>query len=143
MRFARSASGYRIEYDQARKAYVMQWPDPGTYKVVATFAVRATEIGDGMAQATFSVPSANVRSLEMESARTDMEVDLPEALRVERHVGDGKLVVRAVQGPSPERAGALEAAGPGDGYAPGVRQPDERDCDLQHRRTAAGRLGEL
>jgi len=103
----------RLEYDPNDKAYYVIWSAPGRHRVTATFMARSlTEPGQGPAmpqaavenlnpwrQAHLQVPHGRVRQIRLISRQSDLEVQLPGALRVQRRVEQGQLVVEALLGP--------------------------------------------
>jgi len=79
----------------------MSFEHPGVYAVAIQFAARPVPVADGeWRQCEFAVPSSNVRELEVEADRTDLEIQFPEALRVNRETIDGRLILTALLGPS-------------------------------------------
>ena len=92
--------GYRIQYDPADKSYRIEWPRRGTRRLAVVFVVRPRVFKDtNWHEATFQVPASRYRRLQVVCARTDIQVQFPNAMRVERSVVDGRLVMTAVQGP--------------------------------------------
>ncbi|MBI1367350.1 MAG: hypothetical protein GC162_01710 [Planctomycetes bacterium] len=90
----------RVTYDADQKTYRLAWPERGQYHVDATFAARPAVIeGGAWREATFTVPASRVRELKVIADRTDLEVRFDGALRQERTVEDGHLVVTAILGP--------------------------------------------
>ncbi len=93
-------TGYTLRYDAAENAYYMGWRTKGTHHVKATFAARAEPLGkEGWHEAVFSLPAAQVRKLDVVCDRTDLEVQFPDAMRLERKQKDGQLVISAILGP--------------------------------------------
>jgi hypothetical protein len=103
----------RLEYDPNDKAYYVIWPAAGRHRVAAAFMARSlTEPGQSPAtppaavggsnpwrQARLQVPHGRVRQIRLISSQPDLEVQLPGALRVQRHVEQGQLVMEALLGP--------------------------------------------
>lgn len=106
-------SGYLLRYDAAANTYYMGWRAKGTHHVKASFAARAEPLGkdvrrpqpatDAAApwhEAAFALPSAKVRQIDVACDRTDLEVQFPDAMRVERRQEKGQLVISAILGPA-------------------------------------------
>lgn len=92
--------GMRLEYDPNDKAYYVAWPGPGRYRVGASFMAQSvTEPNGPWRQASLQVPGGRVRQIRLVAGRPDLEVQLPGALRVQRHIDQGQLVVEALLGP--------------------------------------------
>jgi len=92
--------GGRLDYDPNDKVYYVVWPGPGRHRVTAAFLARSwTEAGDPWRQAHLQVPGGRVRQIRLTSSQPDLEVQLPGALRVQRRVDQGRLVVEALLGP--------------------------------------------
>ncbi len=103
----------RLEYDPDDKVYYILWPAAGRHRVAVTFMARSlTEPGQSPAtpqavvggpnpwrQARLQVPQGRVRRIRLISNQPDLEVQLPGALRVQRRVEQGQLVVEALLGP--------------------------------------------
>lgn len=98
-----AAGSPRLEYNEAARTYELGWPRAGQYHVEATFAVRPTVLKSkddlGWHEATFTVPASRVRELRIACDRTDLEVRFVGALRQQRAIEDGKLIVSAILGP--------------------------------------------
>ncbi len=91
--------GYTLEYDAERKAYRMGFGSAGSRSVELTLAAKPVPVGEtGWREASFEMPASRVRELELTSDRTDLEVELVGAVRVDRKVDDGKLHITGVQG---------------------------------------------
>ncbi len=89
-----------LRYDPNSKMYAVTWPHSGAHHVDANFVVRsATETDSFWRQATLAVPTGRVRQIRMTSAQPELEVQLPGAVRVQRRVEQGQLVVEALLGP--------------------------------------------
>ena len=89
-----------LRYDPNGKAYTVTWPQSGRHHVDANFVVRSTTEADGSwRQATLAVAAGRVRQIRITSNQPDLEVQLPGALRVQRRVEQGQLVVEALLGP--------------------------------------------
>ncbi len=94
-----SAAG-QIDYDPNDKAYGIVWPRPGRHHVVATFMAQSlTEPNSPWRQASLQVPAGRVRQIRLVASEPDLEIQLPRALRVQRRIDEGQLVVEAMLGP--------------------------------------------
>ncbi len=92
--------GTQLEYDPNDRAYHVTWPEPGRHNVNATFmAQSATEPNGPWRQASLQVPGGRVRQIRLVSSRPELEVQLLGALRVQRRVDQGQLIVEAMLGP--------------------------------------------
>ncbi|MAE61261.1 MAG: hypothetical protein CMJ49_07875 [Planctomycetaceae bacterium] len=81
------------------KAYHMRLQKSGRFDVHATFAARAKRLDDATwREATFTVPHARVRRIEVVCDRTDLEVQFPNAMRVERRITNDQLILTALLG---------------------------------------------
>jgi hypothetical protein len=90
----------RLDYDPNEKAYWIAWPRAGRHRVGATFmAQSATEPNSPWRQASLQVPGGRVRQIRLVSTQPDLEIELPGAVRVQRHVEQGQLIVEALLGP--------------------------------------------
>ncbi|QNN22960.1 hypothetical protein HED60_12005 [Planctomycetales bacterium ZRK34] len=98
-----STGSPRLDYDAAARSYQLGWPRAGQYHVEATFAVRPTVLKSkdelGWHEASFTVPASRVRELRIVCDRVDLEVHFVGALRQQRAIEDGKLIVSAILGP--------------------------------------------
>lgn len=93
------ASG-RLDYDKDKQAYYLAWPRTGTYQVTSSFlALPQAEPDSPWRQTTLQVPHARIRRIKLISDRPDLEVQLPQALRVQRQTEQGQLVINAILGP--------------------------------------------
>ena len=91
--------GYQLHYDAKTRTYAMSWPGKGTYDVLVKLAVRPKVMGNGAwRQATLTLPASRLRTLQVTCDRSDLQVQFPGALRLEREVTDDQLVVTALQG---------------------------------------------
>jgi hypothetical protein len=94
-------SDYKLRYDEKQKTYYMSWPRKGKHEVSVRFAAKPTRVEKNTWQEVqFDIPSAQVRQLEVTCDRTDLEVQFPKAMRLERELRDGKLVITAILGPA-------------------------------------------
>ena len=90
----------RLDYDVDKQAYYLAWPRAGKYQVTTSFlALPQAEPDSPWRQTTLQVPSARIRRIKLVSDRPDLEVQLPQALRVERQIEQDQLVINAVLGP--------------------------------------------
>ncbi len=90
----------RLDYDPNAAAYHIVWLEPGVHHVGVTFAVRSvTEPNHPWRRASLRVPGGRVRQIRLLSRQPDLEVELPGALRVQRRIDQGQLVVEALLGP--------------------------------------------
>ena len=95
----RPGSGFTLAYDAADQAYRMRLSKSGRHEIKATFAARAQHLADATwREATFTVPHARMRRIEVVCDRTDLEVQFPDAMRVERRMADGRLILTALLG---------------------------------------------
>ena len=93
-------AGIQLEYDPNDKAYYVTWLEPGRHRVNATFMAQSmTEPNGPWRQASLRVPGGRVRQIRLIASRPDLEVQLPGALRVQRRIDQGQLVVEALLGP--------------------------------------------
>ncbi len=91
---------YDMRYDPAGRVYYMSLLRSGTRKVSADFAARPVAVEGGpWRESIFSIPASRMRKLEVECDRTDLEVLFPGALRLNREMRDGKLVITAILEP--------------------------------------------
>ncbi|MBN1507652.1 MAG: hypothetical protein JW955_12445 [Sedimentisphaerales bacterium] len=95
-----SLAGMPLAYDPNDRAYYVTWPEPGRHRVDATFMAQSvTEPNGPWRRASLQVPGGRVRQIRLVASQGDLEVELPGALRVERHVDQGQLIVEALLGP--------------------------------------------
>jgi len=93
-------AGARATYDADKRAYALTFQAAGTHKIAALFAARAASVESGAwREVALHLPAARMRSIEIACDRSDMEVQLPGALKIERSVADGKLVIKALLAP--------------------------------------------
>ena len=93
-------AGAQLKYDPNDKAYRVAWSRPGAHPVEATFVARGDMEPDGSwHRACLHLPAGRVRQVRLLSEDPDLEVDLPGALRVRRHIDQGQLIVEATLGP--------------------------------------------
>ncbi len=92
--------GGRLDYEPNEKAYYVFWPGSGRHHVTAAFLARSsTEAASPWRQTRLQVPRGRVRQIRLTSSQPDLEVQLPGALRVQRRVDQGQLVIEALLGP--------------------------------------------
>ena len=99
---AGSPSGARVTYDPAARAYRAAWTQTpnGECKVTASFAARPRVVEQGAwREVEFGVPTSWLRQLEVACDRTDLEVQFPGAMRLERKTENEKLRITAIAGP--------------------------------------------
>ncbi len=90
----------RLDYDPNGKAYHVTWSRKGSHQVAATFMVHSmTEPDSTWRRASLEVPAGRVRRIRIVSSQSDVEVQLPGALQVKRHVEGDELVIEALLGP--------------------------------------------
>ena len=90
----------RLDYDPNDRVYHVTWPESGRRQLAATFVARsAREPNSPWRRASLDVPGARVRQIRLLSDRSDLEVELPGALRVQRRIEAGRLVMEAMLGP--------------------------------------------
>lgn len=90
----------RLDYDSNERAYSITWPRSGNHAVSAAFvACGAVEPNSPWRQASLDVPGGRVRQIRLLSSQPDLEVELPGALRVQRRIESGQLVIEALLGP--------------------------------------------
>jgi hypothetical protein len=93
-------TGGRLDYDPNNKTYYVFWAGSGRHHVTAGFLARsATQAGSPWRQAQLQVPRGRVRQIKLISSQPDLEVQLPGALRVQRRVEQGQLIIEAMLGP--------------------------------------------
>jgi hypothetical protein len=100
----RTPTDYRLDYNPAEKAYYLSWTRTGRYHVKETFVARPKlDSGGGdnpWQEASLTVPSGRMRNVRLTSDRPDLEVQLPDAMRVKRSTEQGQLAIEAILGPS-------------------------------------------
>jgi hypothetical protein len=90
----------RLDYDPNDKAYYVTWPAAGRHRVGATFMAQSmAEPNGSWRRVSLQVPGGRVRQIRLVANRPDLEVQLPGALRLQRRVEQGRLVVEAMLGP--------------------------------------------
>lgn len=91
---------YRLDYAPEGQAYRITWPRKGVHGVSVAFMARSETDADGSwRQSRVQVPCGDVRRIRLLSDRPNLEVALPGAMRVERRVQEGQLVITAILGP--------------------------------------------
>ncbi|MCF7972822.1 MAG: hypothetical protein K9N55_03295 [Phycisphaerae bacterium] len=92
-----------MAYEAEAHQYTVTWPKAGRHTLRREFMVQSVaEAGRGTYQAVVQVVPARVRHIELVLDRADLDVVLPQALRVERtqDQGDqGQVTLRAILGP--------------------------------------------
>lgn len=97
---AEPSPGMHVAYDPNVKVYDVTWFDPGRRRMTAAFLVlSATEPNSPWRQASLDVPAGRLCRVRLVSPQPDLEVELPRALRVERRIDQGQLVIDATLGP--------------------------------------------
>lgn len=92
--------GHKLRYDKDSRTYFIGWPNKGQYRVEATFAARAKAIQKSeWREAVFALPASQVRQLKVRCDRTDLQVQFPGAMRIDREEEQGQLVITAILGP--------------------------------------------
>jgi len=92
--------GHWMTYLQDLRQYRVTWPRIGRHAVKTRFMVQSTlESDEGRRQASVRLVSARVRHIELILDRSNLDVVLPQALRVERTENEGQVTVHAILGP--------------------------------------------
>jgi hypothetical protein len=90
----------QVSYNASNSTYALSWRKAGIHPVQTRLAARAKLLESGAwREAQFSLPTSQLRQIEVACDRTDLEVRFPGALRVTREVRDGTLVITAILGP--------------------------------------------
>ncbi|MEN6427696.1 MAG: hypothetical protein ABFE13_20260 [Phycisphaerales bacterium] len=90
----------RLDYDPNDRVYHITWPGSGKHAVAATFVARGeVEPNSPWRRASLEVPGGRVRQIRLLGNQPDLEVELPGALRVQRRIEAGQLVMEALLGP--------------------------------------------
>jgi hypothetical protein len=90
----------QVTYNAANRTYGLSWRRSGIHPVQTRLAARAKLLESGAwREAQFSLPTSQLRQIEVACDRTDLEVRFPGALRVSREVRNGTLVITAILGP--------------------------------------------
>ena len=93
-------AGARPQYSAEKRAYTLALSAAGLQKISATFAARASTQDRGVwRDVVVDLPSARMRTIEVLCDRTDLEVLFPGALKIERKVANGKLIISALLSP--------------------------------------------
>ena len=93
-------TGASPSLDGEKKLYSLELSAAGEHTITASFAARALSQEGGLwREVTIDLPPARMRSIELTCDRTDLEVLLPGALKVERKVVEGKLTITALLSP--------------------------------------------
>ncbi len=89
-----------LNYLAENQEYTLSWSRRGRHRFSAEFKVRSVSpAGDPWRQAQLDVPLGRMRHIHLLCRRPDLEVELPGALRVDRKIEGGQLVIRAILGP--------------------------------------------
>ena len=89
-----------LNYLAENQEYTLSWSRRGRHRFSAEFKVRsASPAGDPWRQAQLDIPIGRMRHVHLLCRRPDLEVELPGALRVDRKIEGGQLVIRALLGP--------------------------------------------
>lgn len=90
---------YVLDYDQEEKAYYIVWPRAGRHQINAAFVAKPqVDPNSPWRETSLDVPSGRVRRIRLETDRGDLEVQLPGAMRVERKIEQGQLIINAILG---------------------------------------------
>jgi hypothetical protein len=91
---------YKLDYNQEDKTYHVAWPRVGRHRINAAFVTRSEADPNSLwRQTSLQVPSGRVRRIRLVSDRPDLEVQLPGAMRVQRQIEQGQLIISAILGP--------------------------------------------
>ncbi|MBL7152702.1 MAG: hypothetical protein ISS79_03230 [Phycisphaerae bacterium] len=94
---------YKLDYDPEQKAYHVVWAKAGRHQFNAAFVARPkVDPGSPWRQANLQVPAGRMRKIRLVSSRPDLEVQLPDAMRVQRQIKQGQLTIDAILGPHQE-----------------------------------------
>jgi len=92
---------YRLDYDSSAGAYYLVWPGTGRHKVDVEFVAKPiADANKPWHEVSLQVPGARLRRIRLLSDKADLEVELPEAMRVQRKTEGSRLVITAVLGPA-------------------------------------------
>ncbi|MGB2806161.1 MAG: hypothetical protein WBC22_00345 [Sedimentisphaerales bacterium] len=92
---------YMLDYNQPNKAYHVAWPRAGRHRINAAFVTKSEADPNSLwRQTSLQVPFGRVRRIQLASDRPDLEVQLPGAMRVQRQIEQGQLIISAILGPS-------------------------------------------
>jgi hypothetical protein len=93
-------SNCKLDYDKEHKAYYAAWPRAGRYRIDAAFMAKSqAKPNSSWRQTSVEVPFGRVRRIQFVSDRPDLEVQLPGAMRIQRKIEQGQLVISAILGP--------------------------------------------
>ncbi len=99
-KFNQAKADYKLSYDGGQKAYYVAWPRAGRHQISATFVAKSQVDPDSFwREASLQVPSGRMRKIRLVSDRPDLEVQLPNAMRIQRLVEQGQLTITAILGP--------------------------------------------
>ncbi len=97
---AQPKAGARVLLDGEKGLYSLAFSAAGEQAISGSFAARAASQEGGLwREVKVELPPARMRMIELTCDRTDLEVLLPGALKVERKVADGKLTITALLSP--------------------------------------------
>jgi hypothetical protein len=92
---------YKLDYNQPDKAYHVAWPRAGRHRINAAFVTKSDADPNSLwRQTSLEVPFGRVRRIRLASDRPDLEVQLMGAMRVQRQIEQGQLIITAILGPS-------------------------------------------
>lgn len=91
---------YKLDYNQEHKAYYVAWPRAGRHRIDAAFVAKSqADPNSPWRQTSLQVPLGRARRIQLASDRPDLEVELPGAMRVQRQIERGQLIISAILGP--------------------------------------------
>ncbi|NIS51689.1 MAG: hypothetical protein GWN67_11375 [Phycisphaerae bacterium] len=91
---------YKLDYNQPDRTYHIAWPRAGRHRISAAFVAKSEADPNSLwRQASLQVPFGRMRRIRLVSDRPDLEVSLPSAMRVERKIENGQLIISAILGP--------------------------------------------
>ncbi|MAE64447.1 MAG: hypothetical protein CMJ18_09270, partial [Phycisphaeraceae bacterium] len=97
-RFEGGTAPHRLRYDAATETYCVVWQKKGRHRFSLQLAARPGVMEDReWRQATFTVPASRIRHLEVHCDRADLEVQLPDAVKVKRAVEGDTMRITALQ----------------------------------------------
>mgnify|MGYP001401268607 CR=1 FL=1 len=91
----------KLDYVRDEEAYYVSWSKPGHYPLNASFVARSRiDVNSQWREVKLQIPAGRVRKIELISDRQDLDVELPGAMRVQRRIEAGQLVITAILGPN-------------------------------------------
>ena len=91
---------YNLDYNQPDKTYHISWPRAGRHQFSAAFVTKSEADPNSLwRQASLRLPFGRVRRIQLTSDRPDLEVELPNAMRIQRQVQQDQLIISAILGP--------------------------------------------